>query len=47
LICPKKFRKELAMATWKCEKCGYQKEGRCKPRKCEKCAAADSFTKQG
>ena len=24
------------MATWKCE-CGFAKEGRCKPQKCEKC----------
>ena len=35
------------MAIWKCEKCGFTKDGRCKPRKCEKCAAADSFAKQG
>ncbi len=34
------------MATWTCEKCGHQKEGRCRPRKCEKCTAADSFVKQ-
>ena len=24
------------MATWKCD-CGFSKEGRCKPQKCEKC----------
>ena len=22
------------MAVWNCEKCGYVKEGRCKPKKC-------------
>lgn len=42
-----RYWKEHLMATWKCDKCGYTKEGRCKPRKCEKCAAADSFAKQG
>jgi len=35
------------MATWKCEGRGFTKEGRCKPRKCEKCSAAGSFVKQG
>ncbi len=45
MILPR-FVKESPVATWKCEKCGFTKEGRCKPRKCEKCAAADSFAKQ-
>ena len=31
-------RKEDTMAIWKCESCGFEKEGRCKPKKCEKCA---------
>lgn len=25
------------MAVWKCEKCGYTKESRCKPKKCPEC----------
>ncbi|MEK6540315.1 MAG: RCKP-type rubredoxin-like domain-containing protein, partial [Deltaproteobacteria bacterium] len=25
------------MAAWICKKCGYTKEGRCKPKKCPKC----------
>ena len=32
------------MATWKCE-CGYSKEGRCKPQKCEKCGEKGKFIK--
>ena len=32
------------MATWKCE-CGYAKEGRCKPQKCEKCGEKGKFVK--
>jgi rubrerythrin len=34
------------MATWKCGQCGHEKEGRCKPRKCPQCTAADSFAKK-
>ena len=34
------------MAIWNCEKCGYEKEGRCKPRKCPGCAESGSFVKQ-
>lgn len=34
------------MAVWKCEKCGYEKEGRCKPRKCPECSEAGSFLKK-
>ncbi|MBI5893261.1 MAG: rubredoxin [Deltaproteobacteria bacterium] len=33
------------MAAWKCKKCGFTKEGRCKPKKCEKCGAKDVFEK--
>ncbi len=33
------------MAVWKCSKCGFEKEGRCKPRKCSSCGAANSFGK--
>ncbi|HDL53013.1 MAG TPA: rubredoxin [Proteobacteria bacterium] len=34
------------MATFKCTECGQTKDGRCKPRKCPACGAADSFKKQ-
>ncbi|MBI4744658.1 MAG: rubredoxin [Actinobacteria bacterium] len=34
------------MAVWKCSKCGATKEGRCKPKKCPKCGAQDSFKKE-
>lgn len=34
------------MATWKCEKCSYAKEGRCKPKKCPVCNEATVFVKQ-
>jgi len=33
------------MAIWKCNSCGYEKDSRCKPRKCE-CGAKESFTKK-
>jgi ABC-type ATPase with predicted acetyltransferase domain len=33
------------MAVWKCNACGFEKESRCKPRKCE-CGAKDSFEKK-
>ena len=26
------------MAIWKCESCGFTKDSRCKPKKCESCA---------
>ncbi|OGP66125.1 MAG: hypothetical protein A3K22_01520 [Deltaproteobacteria bacterium RBG_16_42_7] len=35
----------IRMAVWKCEKCGYTKESRCKPGKCPKCGATGVFTK--
>ncbi|WP_404980505.1 RCKP-type rubredoxin-like domain-containing protein [Carboxydichorda subterranea] len=28
------------MAVWVCAQCGYQKEARCKPRKCPECGGA-------
>lgn len=34
------------MAIWKCTACGYEKEARCKPRKCPECNAKDSFAKK-
>lgn len=39
-------KEEDTMAIWKCAKCGHEKDGRCKPRKCPQCNAADSFAKQ-
>ncbi|GEM_PF-1278890 len=32
-------KRRFVMAIWKCEKCGAEKEGRCKPKKCPACAA--------
>lgn len=29
------------MAIWKCSNCGYEKEGRCKPKKCPNCGGSD------
>jgi rubrerythrin len=34
------------MAIWKCEKCGHEKEGRCKPKKCPTCEKPGSFIKK-
>ncbi|AHF96660.1 MAG: RCKP-type rubredoxin-like domain-containing protein [Desulfurella sp.] len=34
------------MAVYKCEKCGYEKESKCKPRKCPQCGSKDSFKKK-
>ncbi|MGI6630947.1 MAG: RCKP-type rubredoxin-like domain-containing protein [Bacillota bacterium] len=34
------------MAVWKCEKCGYEKEGRCKPKKCPSCEGQGTFVKK-
>jgi ABC-type ATPase with predicted acetyltransferase domain len=33
------------MAVWKCKDCGFEKESRCKPRKCD-CGAKESFEKK-
>jgi rubrerythrin len=35
---------DITMATWKCA-CGFIKEGRCKPQKCEKCGEKGQFVK--
>jgi len=35
------------MAIWRCEKCGHEKEGRCKPKKCPTCDEQTDFVKQG
>jgi ABC-type ATPase with predicted acetyltransferase domain len=34
------------MATFKCEKCGATKEGRCKPKECHKCGESGTMNKQ-
>lgn len=34
------------MAVFVCDKCGFSKETRCKPKKCPQCEASDSFVKQ-
>ncbi|WP_367114258.1 RCKP-type rubredoxin-like domain-containing protein [Desulfuribacillus alkaliarsenatis] len=34
------------MAIWKCSKCGFTKDSRCRPGKCPECGAAkDDFKK--
>ncbi len=34
------------MAVWTCEKCGSEKEGRCKPKKCAACNGSGPFVKK-
>lgn len=34
------------MAIWKCTKCGSEKEGRCRPKKCSACQSADIVKQQ-
>jgi rubrerythrin len=34
------------MADWKCNVCGFEKEARCKPRKCPECEGKDTFEKK-
>lgn len=34
------------MAIFKCSNCGFEKEGRCKPRKCPECEGKDTFAKK-
>lgn len=33
------------MAVFKCKQCGFEKESRCKPRKCPECGSRDTFEK--
>jgi rubredoxin len=33
------------MATFKCSKCGFEKEGRCKPQTCPECGQKKCFEK--
>lgn len=34
------------MAVWQCSKCGFEKEGRCKPQKCPDCGEKGTFVKK-
>lgn len=34
------------MAIWQCQQCGYEKDARCKPKKCPECGEKDSFGKK-
>ncbi len=34
------------MVNWICSKCGYTKEGRCKPQNCPQCQEKGCFEKQ-
>jgi hypothetical protein len=40
------IQKEIVVAIFKCEKCGHEKEGRCKPKKCPACTESGTFVKQ-
>jgi len=39
-------KEEDSMATFKCDSCGAEKEGRCKPKKCPKCGDTGKMTKK-
>jgi rubrerythrin len=34
------------MADFKCSKCGFEKEAKCKPQKCPNCGEKKSFEKK-
>jgi rubrerythrin len=34
------------MADFKCTKCGFEKEAKCKPQKCPNCGEKKSFEKK-
>lgn len=34
------------MAVFVCKKCGHEKEGRCKPKKCPQCGEIGTFEKK-
>ncbi|EEG76905.1 RCKP-type rubredoxin-like domain-containing protein [Dethiobacter alkaliphilus] len=34
------------MAVWQCPKCGLEREGRCKPKKCTTCDEQVAFEKK-
>ncbi|MCR4418838.1 MAG: hypothetical protein QHH27_07760 [Clostridia bacterium] len=31
------------MAVWQCRQCGYEKDARCRPKKCPECGEKESF----
>jgi rubrerythrin len=35
------------MAVFRCEKCGFEKEAKCKPQKCPNCGEKKTFQKKG
>ena len=39
-------RKEQPMAVWTCPTCNYEKDSRCKPKKCPECDKAVDFAKK-
>ena len=34
------------MAVFQCTSCGFEKEGRCKPKKCPQCEGQSTFEKK-
>ncbi len=34
------------MAVWKCPECGYERDSRCKPKKCPDCDKQVTFAKK-
>jgi rubrerythrin len=38
--------KEKLMSVWTCPTCNYEKDSRCKPKKCPDCDKAVEFTKK-
>jgi rubrerythrin len=34
------------MAKWVCRKCGYERDSRCKPKKCPECEAQGDFERR-
>ncbi len=39
------IRRRQTMATFKCGKCGFEKDSRCKPQKCPQCGEKKTFEK--
>lgn len=35
-----------AVAVWQCSRCGFEKDARCKPKKCPECGEKDTFGKK-
>ncbi|MGB9886393.1 MAG: RCKP-type rubredoxin-like domain-containing protein [Moorellales bacterium] len=34
------------LALWQCRRCGYEKEARCKPKKCPECGEKEGFERK-